>query len=505
MNRLNFHKAITCLAVYAACFTTLLNGQETDPAFAHITAETCVLVRIDPAALDGLIQETRPTDKATKQAELQRRLKRTRDILDGDPVWLTVGFPQMPLSTKILVRDPDGKRIKALKELWDFLEPGPYNDERPSVVVINSLAQPDSQHASAAASRMGQWKKLMATQADDPKRQGTIQFAYLPPVHLYDTYRELLTELPDYLGGGPITLLTEGIQGGSGTFDVKTGELEAAIDSASPTAAEDFAQRATQLLASFTAIEKVSDRPLTPFYQHLSTSTFKPDEHQVRWQIPASKTWQPRKDLEFAVDSAFNRSTNKRLRMLTLGIHNYESAIGHFPPSVEARESKADRLSWRVHILPFLGESELYDKFALDEPWDSPTNIKLLPEMPNVYRDYGSKLLAPVDARPAYTTNVVAPSSERTILGAPRKVTFRSIIDESSNTIFLVIVKDKLAVPWTAPRDYVFDPKAPAAGLKFTDGKTPVVFGDASTHLLVQDNDWKALFEMNDGKVVQPK
>ena len=160
MNRLNFHKAITCLAVYAACFTTLLYGQETDPAFAHITAETCVLVRIDPAALDGLIQETRPTDKATKQAELQRRLKRTRDILDGDPVWLTVGFPQMPLSTKIIVRDPDGKRIEALKELWGVLEPGP--DYRPAVVAIDSLSQPDSQHAPATASRMGQWKKLMA-------------------------------------------------------------------------------------------------------------------------------------------------------------------------------------------------------------------------------------------------------------------------------------------------------------------------------------------------------
>ena len=504
MNRLNFHKAITCLAVYAACFTTLLYGQETDPAFAHITAETCVLVRIDAAALDGLIQETRPTDKATKQAELQRRLKRTRDILDGDPVWLTVGFPQMPLSTKIIVRDPDGKRIEALKELWGVLEPGP--DYRPAVVAIDSLSQPDSQHAPATASRMGQWKKLMATQADDPKRQGTIQLAYLPPVHLYDTYRELLTELPDYLGGGSITLLTEGMQSVSGTFDVKTGELEAAIGSASPSAAEDFAQRATQLLASFTAIEKVNDRPLTPFYQHLRTSTFKPNGHQVRWQIPASKTWQPGKDLEFAVASAFNRSTAKRLRELALATLNYESAKGHLPPPESARGPKADRLSWRVHILPYLGKDgyKLWKKFALDEPWDSPTNIKLLPEMPNVFSDYGSKLLAPVDAKPGYTT-IVAPSSERTILGAPRKVTFRSIIDGTSNTILLVIVQDNLAVPWTAPQDYVFDPKDPAAGLKFTDSKTPVVLCDTSTNLLVEDNDWKTLFEMNDGKVAQPR
>ena len=260
------------------------------------------------------------------------------------------------------------------------------------------------------------------------------------------------------------------------------------------------------MIASFTATGKVNQQPLAPFYQHLNTSTFKSDERQVRWQIPVSKTWQPGKDLEFAIDSAFNRSTAKRLRELALATLNYESAKGHLPPPESARGPKADRLSWRVHILPYLGKDgyKLWKKFALDEPWDSPTNIKLLPEMPNVFSDYGSKLLAPVDAKPGYTT-IVAPSSERTILGAPRKVTDRSIIDGTSNTILLVIVQDKLAVPWTAPQDYVFDPKDPAAGLKFTDSKTPIVLCDASTPLLIEDNDWKALFEMNDGKVVQPK
>ena len=39
-------------------------------------------------------------------------------------------------------------------------------------------------------------------------------------------------------------------------------------------------------------------------------------------------------------------------------------------------------LSWRVHLLPFLEENELYEQFKLDEPWDSPHNIKLLDQMP---------------------------------------------------------------------------------------------------------------------------
>ena len=67
-----------------------------------------------------------------------------------------------------------------------------------------------------------------------------------------------------------------------------------------------------------------------------------------------------------------------------------------------------------------------------------------------------------------------------------------------------MIVKDSLAVPWTAPQDYVFDPKQPAAGLQFTDGKVPVAFCDGHTALISKDNDaktWVGTFEMNDGEI----
>src|SRR5262249_19374530 len=38
--------------------------------------------------------------------------------------------------------------------------------------------------------------------------------------------------------------------------------------------------------------------------------------------------------------------------------------------------------SWRVHLLPFLGEDKLYKEFRLNEPWDSDHNKKLLSRMP---------------------------------------------------------------------------------------------------------------------------
>src|SRR5205823_10918869 len=43
-------------------------------------------------------------------------------------------------------------------------------------------------------------------------------------------------------------------------------------------------------------------------------------------------------------------------------------------------------LSWRVHLLPFLEQDNLYKQFHLDEPWDSEHNKKLIARMPPVYR-----------------------------------------------------------------------------------------------------------------------
>lgn len=494
-------------------FVNTLHGQELDQLSAHIDARTSALVRVDSAALDTLIDAAKQSGKDSEQTVLQLRLKQTRDILGNDPIWLTMGFPMTPLSVQILVRDPDGKRIEKLKDLWDFPKRPPYG--RDPQVVIRRLKESD-QRGTANPARLDQWQKLMDLPADIKAQRGTIQFGCLPPANLYDTYLELLTDLPDYLGGGPVTVLTDGLQNISGTIDLKTGALEATIGSASPEAASAFSDQATQSLARFNALNVLSwmqsgDRSpnglVVLIRALLQRSTFKPVESQVRWQIDAGD-WIPKKILELVVGPQSNRSATRRLRDLALGILNYESANRHFPPPRKANQSSG--LSWRVHILPYLGKDEaheLHQKFKLDEPWDSPTNIKLLPQMPNIYSDYGAKLLSPASAKPGYTT-VVAPISENTILGAPRTVTFRAITDGTSNTILLVIVKDSLAVPWTAPQDYVFDPKQPADGLQFTDGKVPVVFCDGSTELLSKDNDaetWVGTFEMNDGGIVRAK
>ena len=71
--------------------------------------------------------------------------------------------------------------------------------------------------------------------------------------------------------------------------------------------------------------------------------------------------------------------------MMALAMHNYESAHGHFPDPLGTLENGQPGLSWRVHILPYIEEFELYNKFNLDEPWNSEANLALVEQMPLVY------------------------------------------------------------------------------------------------------------------------
>jgi hypothetical protein len=50
-----------------------------------------------------------------------------------------------------------------------------------------------------------------------------------------------------------------------------------------------------------------------------------------------------------------------------------------------SKRTRMDHLSWRVFLLPWLGEQTLFSKFRLDESWDSPHNLSLVAEMPDIY------------------------------------------------------------------------------------------------------------------------
>src|SRR5437773_109335 len=73
------------------------------------------------------------------------------------------------------------------------------------------------------------------------------------------------------------------------------------------------------------------------------------------------------------------------LKQIGVAFHNYLSAHGTFPASAIYGKDGKPLLSWRVALLPYLEKGNLYREFKLDEPWDSPHNLKLLDKMPKVY------------------------------------------------------------------------------------------------------------------------
>jgi len=162
------------------------------------------------------------------------------------------------------------------------------------------------------------------------------------------------------------------------------------------------------------------------------------------------------------------RRSQNNLKQLVLTLHMMNDVYRSLPPAAHSDKDGKPLLSWRVQILPYIEESALYVQFKMNEPWDSPHNIKLLPKMPKVFAPVGG-----VKTKEPYSTfyqAIVGPGCAFEP-GANKRLSIpRDFTDGTSNTIGLV--EGYEAVPWTKPADVTFDPKQPLPrfGGLFTDG-----------------------------------
>src|SRR5205823_763689 len=106
-------------------------------------------------------------------------------------------------------------------------------------------------------------------------------------------------------------------------------------------------------------------------------------------------------------------------------------------------------LSWRVLLLPYIEQDNLYKQFKLDEPWDGPTNKKLLARMPNVYKHPFAKTTTP------HGTFYQVATGKGTIFEGKRGIRIQEITDGTSNTI--LVAEAARDVPWSKPADMPFD------------------------------------------------
>jgi len=206
--------------------------------------------------------------------------------------------------------------------------------------------------------------------------------------------------------------------------------------------------------------------------------------------------------VQSAREAARRAQCVNNLKQIGLAMLNYESANGVFPrPAVTDKQGKP-LLSWRVAILPYIEQQGLYNKFKLDEPWDSPHNQALLKEMPPTY-------LCPSRARvEPFTTTYQVFTGPGALFEKDKGVRLAEITDGTVNTLMVVEAND--AVPWTKPDDLSFDPAA-----------APSLFGAGSSHpgvfnVLIADgsvrffkstinlNGFRSLITRAGGEVIDP-
>ena len=484
------HWTFTLSAFVLVCLSGHVAAQQTNTRTN--LSETTMVGRLDAGLIDVLMKELPPTADS-QETVLHSRLRKTKEILQGEKIWMTSNWPRIPTNIHLAVADE--KRVKQLSELWNCRDQQLYKS-RTCTVSLRSIQ---------SEKQLGLSDNLKKMLPNLPA--GATSFSLQPPKHLYRILNELVDELPDYLGGGPIEILTEGALSANISLDPGKSSIDGFIQSKNGVAANELKNRLPKLISSF--IDHLSpddNEAIKNILQQVANDlAFSVENDRIRIKCKVQDMAKLTREAANAlVGPIESQSQLEKLREAALGILNYESANGFFPPPADKDGVKNSGLSWRVHILPFVGEYKLWQKFKLDEPWDSPANKKLLPEMPVIYSGFSSHLTMPADA-PKGMTTMLAPYSENTILGSPKKVTFGSITDGSSNTVLLVIVDPALAVPWTAPKDYAYDPKKPADGLKFDNEKTPVVMCDGSHLSAKRENPWKFLFEMNEGNVAQIK
>lgn len=140
------------------------------------------------------------------------------------------------------------------------------------------------------------------------------------------------------------------------------------------------------------------------------------------------------------------------LEKLAKAVLAYEKDHGRLPPpAIYARDGKTPLLSWRVLLLPYLGDEakRLHAEFRLDEPWDSEHNIRLVRKMPKLFA------LAENDEGLMFaTTPFQLFTGPDTLFPGPKGLPLKDATDGAANTI--LIAQSLRPVPWTKPQDLAY-------------------------------------------------
>jgi hypothetical protein len=241
------------------------------------------------------------------------------------------------------------------------------------------------------------------------------------------------------------------------------------------------------------------------------------------------------KVLPVVVEARNQKQSMANLKAIVTALHKYHDDRGRFPPVIVYNREGKPLYSWRVLLLPFLGQNKLFEQFKLDEAWDSPTNQPLLARMPAEYAPPGERF-PPADfathylvfdgpgavfdrgGRPKWLDDPINAARIPGMQVHPQRPGDKpvydfgggsrmfSITDGTAFTILLVEADDR--VPWSKPQDLPYAADKPLPGLgKHYGGDFIVAMADGSVRIVsrkVSEKTIRAAITANGGEILAP-
>jgi hypothetical protein len=173
----------------------------------------------------------------------------------------------------------------------------------------------------------------------------------------------------------------------------------------------------------------------------------------------------------------------------------------HYMPTQAIYDKKSGQplLSWRVAILPQLGEQALYEQIHLDEPWDSPHNQQFWERMPKAYALPGLPASGGLTAIQVFT-GPETPFEEHRAIRLPAGFT-------DGPDVTILVAEAATAVNWMRPEDLdmnKLDLDDIGASLADRTGKGPMVgLADGSVRPIINVHNviLKALITPSSGDI----
>ncbi|QDV35182.1 DUF1559 domain-containing protein [Tautonia plasticadhaerens] len=182
--------------------------------------------------------------------------------------------------------------------------------------------------------------------------------------------------------------------------------------------------------------------------------------------------------VQSAREAARRAQCTNNLKQIGIAMHHYHEANGRFPAAITDSDGNP-LLSWRVALLPYLEEQDLYAEFRLDEPWDSEHNRTLVDRMPRAF-----SCPSRPDPEPGRTGYRIAEGPGASFPG-PDGIRLRDILDGTTMTV--AVFESDQGATWTQPGGLPLPAEAGDVPLplgSFHPGGANALFFDGSVRFL---------------------